>query len=115
MAGCFPPFELVERMGGGPILNSWCGVGPPSIKVWFGLMSLVIDMVGKRFGRLFVTSPAGSWYSGRASRAAWHAKCDCGNAYTTTGGHLREGSVTSCGCFRDELRNMRRRRRRYRK
>jgi hypothetical protein len=64
--------------------------------------SLIIEMAGRRFGRLLVLAPAGCWYEGRARRAAWRCVCDCGNGYTTTGAQLREKRVVSCGCWRRE-------------
>jgi hypothetical protein len=66
------------------------------------MSSLIIEMAGQRFGRLLVLAPAGSWYEGRARRAAWRCVCDCGNGYTTTGAQLRERRVVSCGCWNHE-------------
>ena len=64
-------------------------------------MSTLIEMEGLRFGKLLVVSYAGSLFYGRAARASWHCECDCGGFTTVSGGHLREGSVVSCGCKRD--------------
>jgi hypothetical protein len=71
-------------------------------------MSKMIDMTGRQFGKLTVTGYAGSKYRGRASRASWHCRCDCGNETIATGAHLREGDIRSCGCWRDESRYGRR-------
>jgi hypothetical protein len=65
-------------------------------------MSSVKDMSGLRFGKLLVVTRAKSLFAGtRAARAAWACECDCGRFATVSGGHLREGSVVSCGCKRD--------------
>jgi hypothetical protein len=61
-------------------------------------MSKLIEMSGLRFGKLVVTAPAGSKYLGRASRAGWWCRCDCGEMIAATGAKLREGKATSCGC-----------------
>jgi hypothetical protein len=44
---------------------------------------------------------AGSRYGGRASRAAWHCRCDCGSDTIKIAAHLREreGSAQSYGCI----------------
>ncbi len=56
------------------------------------------NLIGQRFGRLTVTSPAFSkdqtWY--------WNCKCDCGNFTTVRGVDLSSGRTQSCGCFRSE-------------
>jgi len=61
----------------------------------------MIPMEGRRFGKLTVTGYTGSRYGGRASRAAWHCRCDCGTDTIKTGAHLREreGTAQSCGCI----------------
>jgi hypothetical protein len=65
-------------------------------------MTKLVDMAGRRYGKLIVVCRAGSLFAGgRAARAAWHCECDCGEFTTVSGGHLREGSVVSCGCKRD--------------
>lgn len=33
----------------------------------------------------------------------WKCKCDCGKIFTASGGNLRNGHTTSCGCFRKEM------------
>lgn len=58
----------------------------------------VIDMVGKRRGRLTVLKRHG--YIG--AHAAWLCRCDCGQETVVRGNHLRNpnGTVKSCGCLR---------------
>ncbi len=63
-------------------------------------MSKVIDLVGKRFGRLSVISksekrnPTGSIY--------WECRCDCGTLLLVDGRSLRGGLQRSCGCLQRE-------------
>jgi hypothetical protein len=57
-------------------------------------MSHLIEMIGRRFGRLAVLSQAPSI----AGRAAWKCQCDCGNVAVVRGKSLRQGGTTSCGC-----------------
>lgn len=63
-------------------------------------MSALIDMTGKRFGRLTVTERA-KGLPGRGI-AMWRCKCDCGNETVCRGTHLRDGLIQSCGCQRRE-------------
>ncbi len=46
-----------------------------------------------RYGRLAVLESV---------KGGWLCRCDCGNAVTVTGSHLREGRVVSCGCYHAE-------------
>lgn len=67
-------------------------------------MSKLIDLTGRRFGRLVVLKRAGNYIqppNGR-KRPQWLCKCDCGNVTTTIGENLRNGSTVSCGCRRKE-------------
>lgn len=59
----------------------------------------MIEMTGKRFGRLVVLE-----YAGRNSgnNSLWRCRCDCGNEITTTGTCLRLGMTKSCGCYAKE-------------
>lgn len=63
-------------------------------------MTKLIDLTGKRFGRLVVI--------GRGEDLApripgWDCKCECGEKVTANGSNLRRGLTTSCGCLRAEL------------
>ena len=58
-------------------------------------MNKLIDMVGKRFGKLTVLARA---ENNKQGRACWVCLCDCGNRTITTGVYLRRGETTSCGC-----------------
>lgn len=63
-------------------------------------MPLLIDLTGKRFGKLVVIN--------RASNTAykhvrWHVHCDCGNDKIVSGKNLKHGDSTSCGCYAREI------------
>lgn len=53
----------------------------------------MIELKGKRFGRLIVInrSKPNGW---------WDCVCDCGNSKSIRGSSLRHGLTKSCGCFR---------------
>ena len=59
----------------------------------------LIDMIGKKYGRLTVIARAENSAEGRAR---WLCKCDCGNEKIVLGKHLRNGSTQSCGCLNKE-------------
>lgn len=63
-------------------------------------MPVVIDMIGKRFGRLVVKGEAGQARVRRTRR--YHCECDCGSWTITDGAALRSGVSKSCGCLRQE-------------
>lgn len=58
----------------------------------------VIDLTGKRFGRLQVIERANNIGNG----VAWLCRCDCGNEKIILGHSLRNGKTKSCGCYRKE-------------
>lgn len=62
-----------------------------------------IDLVGQRFGRLIVVSRAPSRTRSGKARVCWDCRCDCGNAKVVAAIDLRQGLVTSCGCYRSEV------------
>lgn len=57
-----------------------------------------LDLVGKRFGRLFVEKRVPSKPGRRATY--FHCKCDCGNELDVCGSDLHNGYVSSCGCLK---------------
>ena len=57
-------------------------------------MGKVIDMTGKRFGKLTVIKRHGSF----GNRAMWECACDCGGVRIVCGKYLRNGSAVDCGC-----------------
>lgn len=55
----------------------------------------LIDMSGRRIGRWLIVRKIGNTARGGA---IWHCQCDCGNTGAVTGGDLRSGKSSSCGC-----------------
>lgn len=61
----------------------------------------LIDMTGRKYGRLTVLERVG--YSGDGQhRPVWRCLCDCGNEAIVLGANLRSGMTRSCGCLRRE-------------
>lgn len=56
----------------------------------------LIDLTGRRFGRLVVQHIA---QTKKGKRLMWHCKCECGCEKIAVGNDLRAGSVSSCGCL----------------
>lgn len=59
-------------------------------------MGKIVDIKGRRYGRLTVVEFAGLGPKG----ARWRCLCDCGNETTALGAHIRCGNTKSCGCQR---------------
>lgn len=59
-------------------------------------MSKMVDLTGKRFGKLIVLERSGS----KNRKVAWKCKCDCGNYTVVASDKLQNGHTKSCGCFR---------------
>ena len=62
-------------------------------------MGKLIDMIGKRYGRLTIISRADN----DGTRAVWNCKCECGNEVAVQGKKIRSGHTKSCGCYRKEV------------
>lgn len=58
----------------------------------------IINLVGKRYGRLVVIEKADSL----KGHVRWRCKCDCGNECVVHGSSLRSGNTKSCGCYKTE-------------
>lgn len=58
-------------------------------------MGAIVDIAGKRYGRLLVVS---------REEGKWVCKCDCGNTTRVTGPNIRSGRQLSCGCLNQENR-----------
>lgn len=58
-------------------------------------MSKLIDLSGKKFGRLKVINIA---YK-KKYNYYWNCICDCGKQKIVMGSHLRSGRIKSCGCL----------------
>lgn len=64
-------------------------------------MSKVVDLTGRRFGRLTVLAFAGlACNANGRSRASWICRCDCGTERTITADYLGSGRTKSCGCLK---------------
>jgi len=63
-------------------------------------MSKIINLIGQKFGRLMVIKRA--YPNAKDRNVRWLCKCECGEEKIVTGGHLRGGSVKSCGCLKRE-------------
>lgn len=61
--------------------------------------SNIIDIIGKRFGRLTVIESAGL---DKYNNVLWKCQCDCGNQIVVNGASLRNGRTNSCGCLKLE-------------
>lgn len=65
----------------------------------------LIDLTGQKFGRLLVLRkvPYEEHKYNTSQCAIWECKCDCGNTTIVSGNSLKNGSIKSCGCLRDEV------------
>lgn len=59
-------------------------------------MAKMIDMTGKKCGRLTVKERSKNNSQGRA---CWICECECGKIITVDGVSLRNGHTQSCGCY----------------
>ncbi len=66
-------------------------------------MSKLINLVGKKFGRLTVVSRA----ENKRHLTAWNCVCECGNTVVVTGSNLKSGHTKSCGCYDREMTSQR--------
>lgn len=68
--------------------------------------SRVVDLTGRRFGRLVVERRDGNENADGSGQAMWLVRCDCaadsGQFHRVAGGNLRRGLAQSCGCVRAE-------------
>lgn len=76
-----PPYSL------GTCSSYWRGKWPPNL----------IDLTGKRFGKLTVLER--SAYGLGTRTAYWACQCDCGRYKVVKSAYLRLGHVKSCGCL----------------
>lgn len=62
-------------------------------------MSMLNDLIGKRFGRITALSPD-RYVKGLGTY--WFCRCDCGKQFKVQRSNLVMGGTTSCGCvFKD--------------
>jgi hypothetical protein len=60
----------------------------------------LIDLTGKRFGKLTVLRRSGSTGNGYgATTPTWLTRCTCGKTKVIAGPNLRRGLTRSCGCL----------------
>lgn len=62
-------------------------------------MGTIVDLTGRRFGRLTVVRAHGI---NKHGQAMWECLCDCGNTKITIGSGMKVGNVRSCGCLKKE-------------
>lgn len=60
---------------------------------------MLIDLIGKRYGRLTVLSVNGK----RGHYYYWNCLCDCGKETVVCSTDLKSGCTKSCGCLHDEM------------
>lgn len=63
-------------------------------------MSKLIDLTGKKFGRLTVIEKDNNRIT--KSGSYWKCQCDCGKIKSVKSSSLRRGEIESCGCLRNE-------------
>lgn len=63
-------------------------------------MGILIDLTGKKFGRLEVVGRSGA---SKFGSPVWECKCSCGNSKLIDGISLRRGDSKSCGCLNREI------------
>ncbi len=61
-------------------------------------MSVKVNLVGARFGRLTVLNE----HHSDGKHLYWHCQCDCGNEVIVCGDSLKRGLTMSCGCYNVE-------------
>lgn len=68
-------------------------------------MSALIDLTGRRFGRLLVLRREGTYYydDGFVAVPLWRCRCDCGRETVVQGPCLRKGTTRSCGCLARDM------------
>jgi len=67
-------------------------------------MSRIINLTGKRFGRLVVIKRGQTRTTNSGQKKAyWLCRCDCGKEVTVLSHSLRCGDSKSCGCLKIEL------------
>lgn len=59
--------------------------------------SRVLDLTGRRFGKLQVVRRSGYVKAGQTRVPAWFCVCDCGRRKVVRGNSLKSGNTTGCG------------------
>lgn len=68
------------------------------------MMAKLIDITGKRFGRLVVIER--SKKCDKRKHTYWICKCDCGNEKVISREHLIHETTKSCGCLGKEVKRI---------
>lgn len=76
------------------------GLESQGIKTQRWTTTSLVDLVGRKFGRLTALRRNGSDKYGRAK---WLCECKCGNRISTESQGLRTGRTKSCGCLHREI------------
>lgn len=66
-------------------------------------MGRLVNLAGKEYGRLKVTSLAPRRSSGSQFKTCWNCICACGGVVVVTASDLQAGYTTSCGCLKREI------------
>lgn len=66
-------------------------------------MGALVDLTGKRFGRLVVLRLEETRGNKHGTNALWRCRCDCGGEKVAYSMNLRRGNTTSCGCYSKEV------------
>lgn len=69
-------------------------------------MAKVVDISGKKFGRLTVIRKVPRPLNLKSSNARWECICDCGKIVNVISANLRNGTSSSCGCYKKEVTSM---------
>lgn len=73
-------------------------------------MSVLIDLTGKKFGRLTVLCREGTYQRPSGNKEpTWRCVCECGNEIVVLSSNLKKKNTLSCGCLQSENRNTPRR------
>lgn len=68
-------------------------------------MAALINLVGRRFGRLVVAEKSQPHISPCGTQSTvWVCRCDCGNEVAVFAQNLMRGRTLSCGCYNNEVR-----------
>lgn len=65
-------------------------------------MSALVNLTGKRFGRLVVLRLEETRGNKHSTNAVWLCQCDCGREKLAYSMNLQRGNTTSCGCYSRE-------------
>lgn len=59
---------------------------------------MIVDITGRRYGRLTVLGRSGA----KEKNSTWRCRCECGNECVVQYGNLKSGHTKSCGCLSRE-------------